>query len=295
MSLLEDLGAKGAPSRLLYDDEFEGPEAPSADPTSQAATQPKVDPTTIFPWTAASVTAALPSITTLMIAVDSLAATLTRAFAESLNTGKPAPKLGELRVSYPQPYAANRSSEPITSALPVHLVTTTAIASVSLDTLTTFPAELHTALITSLVSATKPKRILALTSGSLNTLPRTVRYDMDDDRARVLALRNHLFTLTSESSSKHIAPTMPAPMTLADLSAAALVQGTLASLPASVVALYLPHVRGAPEVTLAAMKEWSAAIQAELGAEVKINVDAVAKKAEALGAEQAAKFHPMYL
>ncbi|KAI9178845.1 hypothetical protein H9P43_005507 [Blastocladiella emersonii ATCC 22665] len=288
MSLLEELSAKGAPSRQFYDDD---------DADFDDALTGVPDPTTVFPLVATEGT--LPASVDVLLFGEGVGAHAITALAAQLPA---AACKATLTLTYPRPYAAHLRDSPLVASLPVYILPLSASRTAALvptDALHGFPPELFTAFATSLTNPLQPKRVVALTSSPLALLPRSDRaYDeyteVADDRAQLKVLRNPAANAVTSPRAANVAP-MRAPSVVADLAGAVLIQATLAKVPATILTLYTAHVRGAPEVTRDAVAELLAGATAEAGIELDAaRLAAAVKAAEIAGVRQADKFSPMY-
>ncbi|KNE62377.1 hypothetical protein AMAG_07600 [Allomyces macrogynus ATCC 38327] len=268
MSLLEELGARAAPSRQIYDDDFGADAAP-----------PRIDPLTRFKWTPANIATATPLRFKALIVGAGVGGNLVQAVAETVG----ATKLGSWTVEFPRPYVALRADDtPVTVSLPVYHDAHRETALLPLHLLTsTFPPELYTALYRSVLAVIVPSLVVAATHVDPITLQST--------QSAIQVLANLHATVPTKYA--RVAP----PTVLSDVGAAFVTQATLDANKAVAVAAVVPRVYGEPDVTPKMLEEWARATWDLAGVH---GVDAVLEKAAkvAEGAvRRAASFNPMYM
>ncbi|KAJ3360682.1 hypothetical protein GGF32_008077 [Allomyces javanicus] len=269
MSLLEELGARGAPSRQIYDDDFDADAAP-----------PRIDPLTRFKWTPANTATATPIRVKALIVGAGVGGNLVQAVAETFG----ATKFGSWTVEFPRPYAAHRADDtPVTVSLPVYHDPHREMALLPLHPLTsTFPPELYTALYRSVLAVLDPSLVVAATHIDPITPQST--------QSTIQVLANPHATVTATKYARVTPPTV-----LSDVGAAFVTQATLDAKQAVAVAAVVPRVYGEPDVTLKMLEEWARAVWDLAGVP---GVDAVLQKAAktAEGAvRRVASFNPMYM
>ncbi|KNE72871.1 hypothetical protein AMAG_16971 [Allomyces macrogynus ATCC 38327] len=270
MSLLEELGARGAPSRQLYDDDFDADAAPRTSTRSRASNGP---PPTLQPPPR--------SASRALIVGAGVGGNLVQAVAETVG----ATKLGSWTVEFPRPYAAYRADDtPVTVALPVYHDAHRETALLPLHLVTaTFPPELYTALYRSVLSVLDPSLVVAATHIDLITSLST--------QSTIQVLANPHNTVAATKYARVAPPTV-----LSDVGAAFVTQATLDAKRAVAVAAVVPRVYGEPDVTPKMLEEWARAVWDLAG--VSQGVEGVLEKAakSAEGAvRRTASFNPMYM
>ncbi|KAJ3373656.1 hypothetical protein GGF31_000500 [Allomyces arbusculus] len=269
MSLLEELGARGAPSRQIYDDDFDADAAP-----------PRIDPLTRFKWTPANTAISTPLRVKVLIVGAGVGGNLVQAVAETVGANK----LGSWTVEFPRPYAAHRADDtPVTVSLPIYHDAHHETALLPLQLLTaTFPPELYTALYRSVLAVLDPLLVVAATHVDPIT-PHTAL-------AAIQVLANPLATVSATKYARVTPPTV-----LSDVGAAFITQATLDAKKAIAVAAVVPRVYGEPDVTPKMLEEWARAVWDLAGVQgAEVVLEKAAKAAEGT-VRRAASFNPMYM